>query len=106
MHKKSVYVLYLLLGLTSALVAQVVYLNSSKSITPTMHHKKNSFVKLTGLPDLAISTEASYIRHRSLTDLSSIYKDDPMLREYFPSTFTYSHSHIHHKTSSKGYNAQ
>ena len=56
--------------------------------------KKISFVRLSGLPDLAISTEANYVRHRSLSDIFSIYKDDGSLREYFPSTFIISHSHI------------
>ncbi len=58
-----------------------------------MQSKKEKFVLLSGLPDLAISTEATFIRHRSMSDLFSIYKDDGSLREYFPSTYTYSHSH-------------
>lgn len=64
-----------------------------------MLNSKEAFVKLTGLPDMAISTEASYVRHRSLSELFSIYKDDGSLREYFPSTYVYSHSHIINKKS-------
>jgi hypothetical protein len=56
--------------------------------------KKEQFVAIAGLPDLAIVTETSTVRHRSLSDLFSIYRDDASLREYFPSTFVYSHSHI------------
>ena len=55
--------------------------------------KKLQFVSLVKLPDLAISTEATYVRHRSLSDLGAIYKDDGTLREYFPSTYAISHSH-------------
>jgi hypothetical protein len=60
-------------------------------------NQKLNFIQKTGLPDLAISTEASYVRHRSLSDIFSIYKDDGNLREYFPSTFTYNHSTIINK---------
>ncbi len=62
---------------------------------------KNIFVKTIGLPDLAISTEATYIRHRSLSDLFAIYKDDGDLREYFPSSFVYNHSTILNNTPSR-----
>ena len=58
-----------------------------------MQNKKEEFVILSGLPDLAISTEATFVRHRSMSDMFSIYKDDGSLREYFPSTYAYSHSH-------------
>ena len=53
--------------------------------------KKREFLKLSGLPDLAISTEATYIRHRSLSNVGTIYKDDGSLREYFPSTYAISY---------------
>jgi len=49
---------------------------------------KKSLLKTVKLTDLAISTEANYIRHRSLTTIFDIYKDDPDIRVYFPSTFT------------------
>ncbi|WP_294884216.1 MULTISPECIES: hypothetical protein [unclassified Sulfurimonas] len=68
-----------------------------------MLNLKNDFTKVVGLPDLAISTEASFIRHRTMSNLFSIYKDDPSLREYFPSTYTYTHSHI---INQKSLNAQ
>ena len=74
------------------------YLYTVKSQNKNTLNNKIAFIKLSGLPDLAISTEATYVRHRSLADLFSIYKDDGNLREYFPSTFTYSHSHIINKT--------
>lgn len=62
--------------------------------------KKESFVTIVGLPDLAIVTETSSVRHRTLSDLFSLYRDDANLREYFPSTFTYAHSHIINKKES------
>lgn len=76
------------------LCLEVVYLQTSFSMTDEVHAKKMNFVSLSSLPDLAISTEANYVRHRSLSDVFGIYKDDSSLREYFPSTFIISHSHI------------
>ena len=55
------------------------------------------------LPDLAISTEAMFIRHRTLSDTFAILKEDPQLKEYFPTTFIYSHSHILQNTPSKDF---
>jgi hypothetical protein len=75
------------------LVVEAVYLYATKSLTQEMKSKRLEFVAKVGLPDLAISTEATFIRHRSMSDLFSIYKDDGSLREYFPSTYVYSHSH-------------
>jgi len=73
-----------------ALILQLGYLFNTKSLTNTQIQKKQDFVSISQMPDLAISTTASYIRNRSLSDTFLIYKDDPTLREYFPSTFTYS----------------
>ncbi len=37
-----------------------------------------------GLTDLALMTEARYIRHLSLADLHSAFQDAPMALEHFP----------------------
>lgn len=74
------------------LLAEINYIHSTKSMSSEMLMSKRFFVEQTGLPDLAISTEANYVRHRSMSDMFSIYKDDGSLREYFVSTFAYSHS--------------
>jgi len=72
-----------------ALILQFGYLYAAKSLSNEQINKKQLFVSISQMPDLAISTTASYIRNRSLSDTFTIYKDDPSLREYFPSTFTY-----------------
>jgi len=92
MNKKTTYLFYTIISLFTLLFIQVIYLQNNNSMTKEMKEAKIEFVQLVQLPDLAISTEATYIRHRSLADIFSIYKDDGNLREYFPSTFTYSHS--------------
>ena len=50
---------------------------------------KQSAVRLIGLPDLTLTTEARYIRHRSLSDFHSLFSEEGTLPEYFPSSFTY-----------------
>jgi len=75
------------------IVVESLYLSLNDGIDGSMAEKKRSFVSLVGLPDLAISTEATYIRHRSISSVFSIYKDDATLREYFPSAYVFSHSH-------------
>jgi len=81
------------------LFVEGIYIQSTKSLESETLDSKVAFVNLTGLPDLAISTEATYVRHRSVSDLFSIYKDDGTLREYFPSTYVYTYSHLMNKKS-------
>jgi hypothetical protein len=91
---KTPLLLFILFSLVAILVAESFYLSFTKTLTHETQTKRNEFVAISGLPDLAISTEATFIRHRSMSEVFSIYKDDGSLREYFPSTYTYSHSHI------------
>lgn len=92
MTKKSINLFWIISGLLSIAIIQILYLSTTKSITNETLNKKKIFVKTVGLPDLAICTDANYIRHRSLADIFSIYKDDGNLREYLPATFVYNHS--------------
>ncbi len=91
---KTPRLIFFTLFLISLLILESLYLSATKTMSPEMLSKRKDFVALSGLPDLAISTEATYVRHRSMSDMFSIYKDDGSLREYFPSTYAYSHSHI------------
>jgi len=91
---KSKITIFIFISIFSILTVEVFYLYSTESMTKEQREKKVDFVRLSGLPDLAISTEANYVRHRSLSSVFAIYKDDGSLREYFPSTFVISHSHI------------
>jgi len=99
MNEKSKLLLYVFLTLIVLLFVEGIYIQSTKSLESDMLNSKVTFINLAGLPDLAISTEATYVRHRSMSELFSIYKDDGTLREYFPSTYVYSHSHILNKKS-------
>lgn len=92
--KKTQVALTIFFAVFSFLLVESVYLSHDKSRSSQVLEKKLAFVKMSGLPDLAISTEANYIRHRSLSDIFSLYKDDGTLREYFPSTYAISYSRI------------
>ena len=90
MNRKSRKLFYLFIGIILFLFVELIYLKQTKEMSLEQHHKKEHFVTIAGLPDLAIVTETSSMRHRSMSDLFSIYRDDASLREYFPSTFVYS----------------
>jgi hypothetical protein len=94
MNRRSRALFFTFLALVGVFCLEVIYLQRAKSMNSNMLNAKEAFVSLVGLSDLAISTEAIYIRHRSMSDLFSIYKDDGSLREYFPTTYIYSHSQI------------
>ena len=94
MNRKSRFVFFVFVTLFTFLSIEIIYLTFKKSMDSETLNKKLSFLELSKLPDLAISTEATYVRHRSLSTVGSIYKDDGSLREYFPSTYALSHSHI------------
>jgi len=93
MNKKSHQLFYIFLLMVISFGIEIIYLSQTKEITPKQKLKKEQFVRLSGLPDLAIVTENFAVRHRTLADLFSIYGDDPTLREYFPSSFVYSNSY-------------
>jgi hypothetical protein len=99
MNRKSHLLFYIFIGVIIFLAIELIYLQQSRSMSQKQQEKKEQFVKIAGLPDLAIVTETSTVRHRSMSDLFSIYRDDATLREYFPSTFVYSHSGIINKDS-------
>ncbi len=63
--------------------------------------KKRVFVKMVALPDLCISTEAKYIRHRSLSDIFSIFSENPQSISYFTTTFVYAPSKVLYNTPDK-----
>lgn len=76
---------------------EFLYIGTTKMMSETQVEKKISFVQLSGLPDLAINSESSFVRHRSLSDLFSIYQEDGSLREHAMATYAISHSHIKEK---------
>lgn len=94
LYKKAKIVIYSFSLFIILLTLELVYLETFKSTSEDQIELKKEFVSLVGLPDLAISTEATFIRHRSLSSTFDIYKDDGTLREYFPSSFVIMNSNI------------
>ena len=77
------------LFLLFTLIGELIYFNSSKSMTSKEIRIKESFVRQVALPDLSLATEARFIRFRSLADVYSSFNEGPELLDYFPATFTY-----------------
>jgi len=82
-------------------VIETLYIAQTQTLSMADIQLKQGFVSLTGLPDLAISSEASFVRHRSLSSIFDIYRDGEGLKSYFPSSSTYWHSNIVNQTPSK-----
>jgi len=93
MNKKSKTLFYIFISLFSIVLLEVFYLEFSSYMDANSLEKKKLFVKLSTLGDLAIANSSFYVRHRSLCDVFSIYKDDGILREYAFSTYVISDSH-------------
>ena len=94
MNKKSKVTFYIFALFSAVLLVEIAYLSSSKSMSADTKEKKVLFVGLTGLPDLAFSSQSSYIRHRSLSMTSDIYSLDGCLREYDSATYAIANSKI------------
>lgn len=90
MKLKTFSILFFIFFILTSTCIEVLYLNlKDKNV-----QDKKDFVKFIGLPDLAISNETHYVRHRSLSDTFSIFSNSPSLSENFPSTFVYNYSPI------------
>ncbi|WP_281951276.1 hypothetical protein [Nitrosophilus kaiyonis] len=85
MNRHLKYLYFLIIFILFSFIGEGIFLYSKKIDIKT---KKES-VKVITMPDLAISTEAHFIRHRSITDLFEVFGLGPSLLPYFPSEFIY-----------------
>ncbi len=92
--KKARLTLLIAFSLSLFVLVELIYISSTKSMNDDMLSKKRTFVSVIGLPDLAISSQDSFVRHRSISDTFSIYANDGTLREYSNTTFAISHKEI------------
>jgi len=97
MNFKTKFVLLFILATVLLISTEIAYL----SIKDKDNLNKRLFVKIVTLPDLAISNETHYVRHRSLSDTFSIFSNSPTLSENFPSTFVYNYSEIQRNLPSR-----
>lgn len=91
---RSFNLIFITIILLIILIVEIIYIENDRGLTEEAIRDKRDFIRVAKNPDLAISTEAFYIRHRTLANISDIYREDSSLYEYFPSTFIYSHSYI------------
>ncbi|MBN2826272.1 MAG: hypothetical protein JXQ76_13155 [Campylobacterales bacterium] len=101
MNHKSRFLIKFFVGLVGVGIVEIVSIVQTQSIQVHEIEQKQNFVLLSGLPDLAIATEAGFVRHRTLSTVFDIYRDGEGLLGYFPSSFIYWHSNIAHQTPSK-----
>lgn len=92
MNKKTKIFFIISISFLISFFTLISYISSVHYDSEEIYVKKNDFISVVGLPDLAISTEANYIRHRSLSDIKMIFTDGPEHIEYFPSSFTINHN--------------
>ena len=81
MNKKSSYLLLSATLFLALFLSEVLYLSLFQRVTQEQLKKKRVFTHLTALPDLALSSKNSYIRHRSLSNIFAIYSSDVTLKE-------------------------
>ncbi|MBN1839332.1 MAG: hypothetical protein JW802_04745 [Campylobacterales bacterium] len=89
MARSTFFLIGFFICLSFFVVVEFWYLYSTRSMTQEAVNKKALFIAHVGLPDLSLVGETRYVRHRSLSDVFSIFGDSPELLEYFPSTFVY-----------------
>ncbi|MBZ4643941.1 MAG: hypothetical protein PWQ25_384 [Deferribacteres bacterium] len=87
MSKGGIFVLIFCLLLNVLFILSLFVINLPKFETAVSSLKAN--VKLIGLPDISLVTEARFIRHRSLSDTYSIFDYSSESREVFPMSFVY-----------------
>lgn len=84
MNKKAIFILYSFIVSLIFIICELFYIQKS---TPTNIEAKLTFTRLVGLPDLAIVNETYYLRHRTMSNVFNIYKDEATLREYAKTSF-------------------
>ena len=80
----------LFISIFTIFISLNIFLSFTNSISKESMEIKNQFTKIVQLPDLSFWTEDIYLRHRSLSDIFSIYHLDSSLSEYSLGTFAYS----------------
>ena len=98
MINKAKKVSTLIFSLLVALIVLIQYIYNTYTTTSSQAKNKQLFTKIIGLPNLALGTNISYIRHNSLHNISSKYSIDGTLRQSALESFVY--------TSKKGNNAK
>ncbi|MFZ1289707.1 MAG: hypothetical protein WAR79_06440 [Melioribacteraceae bacterium] len=68
---------------------EIIYYSIYSDKNNLIIEKKRKAVSLVKLPDLTLTTETIWIRHRSIANIFSIFPEDGTLLDYYPSSFVY-----------------
>ncbi len=100
-HISSNVILWIFLLVISFTIAELFYFNYQSDNIETVIIQKQKVVSIIGLPDLALSTEAVWLRHRSIGNVFSVFPDDGSLLDYYPASFVYTTGKISNSPLSK-----
>ena len=82
--KSDIFLAYVLLQ-AAALCLMLVDAAVRRSLAEPVLRQRAGVVRVLGLTDLALFTEARYTRHPSLADRHSPFQEHPLSLEHFPS---------------------
>lgn len=91
-NKNSKIFFLVFLSIFLLLSVEIIYLKSKNTLNIDQTEQRKLYVQMVALPDLSISSETRSIRHRSLSDIFSIFNEGPEIRDFFPASFVYSPS--------------
>lgn len=83
-RKSDIFLAYVLLQV-AALGLMLVDAAVRRSLAEPVLRQRAEVVRVLGLTDLALFTEARYTRHPSLADRHSPFQEHPLSLEHFPS---------------------
>jgi len=83
-RKSDLFFIYLLAG-TILFGLMFVHAGVRERLDMPLLNERSEIVRVLGLTDLCLFTEARYTRHPSLADMGTPFQDHPMSLEHFPS---------------------
>lgn len=84
MRKSSIFLVSVAVGLL-LLLGLILHGEQVRDERKVVMQKKRELVKVLGLTDLCVFTDARYARHPSMADLHTPFQDYPLSFEHFPS---------------------
>jgi hypothetical protein len=82
-------ILFFFIVIVTFTIFEAYYYNYKfENMTDAISQKRKA-VSLIQLPDLALVTETIWLRHRSVTNMFSVFPEDGTLLDYYPSSFVY-----------------
>jgi len=98
-HISSKIILWVFVSVITFTIAELFYFNYKSENIEKLIIQKQKAVSIIGLPDLALATEAVWLRHRSIGNVFSIFPEDGSLLDYYPASFVYKTGTLSNKPS-------